>query len=387
MQGNLPQDFTVSAATLRAIEIDPQTDPRWEALMDALPHSLIYHHPAWLRVLEEAYGCTPIYLACEDDTGRLWGVLPLSYKRGLLTGRNFSSLLGTPVAGPLAYNEPAVATLMHAAIERTRSEPGIPLEMHVFSNAVLEQVVDGVIGVPASTTYLLEVPGQQEPTRLGNSRSHAAIKRAVNKATRLGVQVRPAETARELWAWYGLYVDTMHRLAVLPRSYQFFKSAWEQLRPRRLMQLLLAEHHEAGQIKLLGGLFLLMFGQTVHYAYGGWCREDQSLRPNDALHWQAIQDARAHGFRYYDWGVVLKDNQGLAKYKSKWGAQPKWIYHYRYLASQAVESGRSASSNHPRKLGINIHASSSRTRRFALAILRRLPIKAVALLSNWAHHL
>jgi hypothetical protein len=72
------------------------------------------------------------------------------------------------------------------------------------------------------------------------------IKWAVNKATRLGVKVREAQTERELQVWYGLYLQTMRRLVVVPKPYRFFQLAWQRLRPRGLLRLLLAERCEAG---------------------------------------------------------------------------------------------------------------------------------------------
>ncbi len=360
-----------SASNLHVVEVDPQTDLRWEALVASLPDGLIYHHPAWLQVLEEAYSYKPVNLACEDANGQLQGVLPLFYTRGLLTGRRFSSLPRTPVAGPLACHDQALGVLVSAARERVRDEPGAQLQFKMLSNA-LDGLGDGVVGVPWRKTYMLELPERPELLPIGNSRNRSQIKRAVNKAAKLGVQVNQAETERELRAWYGLYLDTMRWVAIPPRSYRFFEVAWKRLHPPGLMRLLLAKHYAAGQAKLLGGLLLLMFGQTVFYAFSGWRREDQSLRPNDALHWRAIQDACAEGFRSYDFGEVPKNNQGLAEFKSKWGTQPKWLYRYYYPA--------------PRELDISILDSSSRIHQFAIAAWRRLPIEATVLLSDWAHH-
>src|SRR5713226_2806502 len=124
---NSTTDFTEPVSTLRVMEVDSQTDPRWEALVTTLPNGLIYHHPAWLQVLEEAYGYKPVNLACQDANGQLRGILPLFYTRGLLTGRQFSSLPRTPVAGPLACDDQAMVTLAHAALERTREKPGARL--------------------------------------------------------------------------------------------------------------------------------------------------------------------------------------------------------------------------------------------------------------------
>jgi len=365
------RDFSDSASALRIIEIDSRADPRWEALVSSLPNGQIYHHPAWLQVLEEAFGYKPVNLGCEDDNGQLRGILPLFYMRGLFTGRRFSSLPRTPVAGPLAYDDQATAVLVGAAVERVRQERGAQLQLKVSSNA-LDGLVEGVVGAPWRESYTLELPERPELLRIGNSRNHARIKWAVNKATKLGVEVHQAETEYELRAWYELYLDTMRWLAVPPRPYHFFEIAWKILQPRGLMRLLLAKHYEAGQSKVLAGSLFLMFGKTVFYAFTGWLRENQQLRANDVIQWQAIQDACAGGFRYYDLGEVTKENQGLAEFKSKWNAEPTWLYRYYYPASRELET--------------SILDSTGRAHQVASAVWRRLPIKATVLLSTWAHH-
>lgn len=365
------QDVAEASSSLRVVEIDWRTDPRWEAFISAQPNSMIYQHPAWLQVLEEAYGYRPASLACEDASGELRGILPLFYMQGLFTGRRLTSLPRTPVAGPLACDSQAMAVLLQGAVERARGEPGTCLQLKVFSNA-LDELVGGVVGGPWSATYVLELPERPELLHFGNSRNHSRIRWAINKATRSGVEVHPAETERELRAWYELYLDTMRRLAVPPRPYRFFEVAWARLQPRGLMRLLLAERCEAGRSRLLAGSVFLTFGETFFYAFTGWRREELSLRPNDVVQWQAIHDACAEGYRYYDFGEVDKDNPSLADFKTKWGAELKWLYRYYYPATRELETG--------------VLASNGCVRQLASAFWRRLPIKATVLLSNWLHH-
>src|SRR5215213_1251984 len=93
----------------RVVEIDAWTDPRWEAFVTSHPGATVYHHPAWLRVLAQAYGYRPASLACQDEKGQIRGVLPLFRTRGLVTGRGLASLPRTPVAGPLALDRDATA--------------------------------------------------------------------------------------------------------------------------------------------------------------------------------------------------------------------------------------------------------------------------------------
>ncbi len=361
---------TSPAAASRIVTIDPQVDPRWAAFVTAHPDGLVYHHPAWLKVLELAYGHQPIGLACETEHGQLRGILPLFRSRGLLTGPRLSSLPHTPVAGPLGLDDQATADLIRAAVERVRAAPGTQLQLKSLS-AQLDPPVDGLVGVPWEATYVLVLPERAAELRFGNSRNHGRIKWALNKAAREGVQVRLAETEADLQAWYQLYLETIRWHAIPPRPYRFFRVCWEVLRSRGLMRLLLAEQQQAGRPRLLAGSIFLMFGQTTFYAFNGRRREALPLRPNDLIQWHAIHHACQNGFRRYDFGEVAEDNQGLAEFKTKWGSEPQPLYRYYYPAFGEVETGALR--------------SGSRARELASAAWRRLPVKATALLGDWLY--
>src|SRR5258708_35339818 len=105
------------------------------------------------------------------------------------------------------------------------------------------------------------------------------IKWAANKATRLGMQTRQAETEGELRAWYGLYLQTMRRLVAVPKPYRFFELAWQRLSPQGLLRLLLAEHVEAGKSRLVAGFLFLQWGQTILHMFAGWRQAEHPLRP------------------------------------------------------------------------------------------------------------
>lgn len=350
-------------ATLRVIEIDPRTDLRWEALMTSLPTSPIYH-PAWHEVMEEAYSYRSIHLACEDSTGRLVGILPLFLQQGWRSGRVLRSVSN----GPLVCDEQANAALLQAAVERTRSMPDTRLHLKLAAQAV-DNPVDGLVGVPAYEIYALALPEQIELLHFDST-----IRRAVNKAIKSGVQVREAETEAELRAWYQLYLETMRKLFVVPYPYRYYQVAWRRLRSKGLLRLLLAEQVEAGQRRLLGGNLLLLYGQVVSFISGGWREEDQALRANDILHWQAIRNACAEGFRRYDFGNVDLDNPGLARYKRKWGAQAEMIYDYSYPVVPPKVSNNQDISRHPVK-------------QLARATLPHVPIKALEFSTHWYYAL
>jgi hypothetical protein len=231
------------------------------------------------------------------------------------------------VAGPLADTRAGLAALIAAAVQRTPAGSLLQLK-------VLEPRLDGLhpdlVGHPWRLTYVLDLPAAPEDLRFGNSRNHAAVKRAVSKARRQGVLVRPAETHAELGAWYTLYLETMRHHMVPPRPFRLFTAMWEHMRPTGTMRLLLAERHG----ELLAGCVMLQMGSTVFYAFNGVRRSALDHRPNDAIHWEAIHTACAEGFRHYDLGEVVERHAGLARFKAKWGTEARRLCRYYCPAPQ-----------------------------------------------------
>jgi hypothetical protein len=369
-------------SSLRVVEIDPQSDSRWEALMNHLPSSVIYQHPAWLAVVEEGYGYKPLHLACEDASGNLHGILPLFYRRGLRSGK--ICLSPPPVAGPLADSEQASTMLIQTAIERSRSEQATSFQFMTRSMN-FDNCVEGVVGVPVNESYGLTLPERPDLLRLDSR-----VKRAVNKATRLGLQIRPAETISELKAWYQLYLETMRRAMVMPHPYRIFELSWRYLRPLGALRLLLAEHVEAGQRRLVAGFLFFQWNGISWHLYTGWRREDQDLRPNDLLHWQAIQDACAQGLRWYDFGHAPAGNQGIAQFKSKWATEMVTTYRYSYPLASQDETSSVASV--PAQRTSSADAAPGRASQMKRAIRDRLitpcwqhmPLRATQLIAEWS---
>jgi CelD/BcsL family acetyltransferase involved in cellulose biosynthesis len=327
---------TVSQA-LRVTETNPQTDPQWECFVEEHPNGSIYHHPAWLQALEREHGQKGIYLKSVDSNGRVLAILPMHYTRGLpfnlggeLTGRRLSSLPRTPVAGPLSIDPQATVALLQEAVRRASQEPETRLQIKT-QGPELDGLVEGVVCQPWRLSYVL---------KLTPSNHRYSIKKAVNKAQRLGLYVRPAETEADLREWYILHLGTMRRNAVPARPYRFFANLWENLRPQGLMELLLAEHQKDGRKRILAGTIFLRLGRTVSCAFNGSRFADISLRPNDIMYWEAINDAYRRGFEFFDFGEVAEGNSDLARYKTKWGATPVRLYRYYYPDLPAPKSAK-----------------------------------------------
>jgi hypothetical protein len=274
------------------------------------------------------------------------------------------------MAGTLTVNDEATRMLVSTAVDLTRADPGTRLELKLGSPDC-DVLVDGLARAPWRLSYSLELPPRLEQLRFGDSRNHARIKWALNKAAKHGVRVRAAETLDDLRSWYPLYARTMQAHAVPVRPYRFFKAAWDVLRPGEMMRLLVAERIEAGRRTLLAGSMFLMFGQTMFYAFNGCRRQGRALRANDVLQWHAIHDACGMGYRQYDLGEVVETQFGLHEFKAKWGAVARRMYRYYHPSPAGIESMALESTG---PLG-----------RVARAAWRFLPWRATALLGDWLY--
>ena len=351
-------------------KIDFKTDSRWQSFVADHPHGSVFHHPGWIDALENEYDRECISLACEDANGQLRGILPLFQTSGLPLGlgpqrlrARLSSLPRTPTAGPLTCSTGVTVLLMQAAIQQLQRDQGATLEVKMQSPG-LDSLIAGVLCVPWRITYFKELPDHEDEIRFGDARNQSRIRWSVNKATRLGVHVRPAESDRDLRDWYRIYLATMRAKAVPARAYRFFERLWKNLSVNGTMQLLLAERYQNRSKKLLAGTVLLTFRDTMFYAFNGSRSEDLWLRPNDILQWTAIHEACGRGCRWYDLGEVPESHVHLADFKRKWGARQGRLYHYYY------PGGRNGSEKSWKSDGVN---------NLVRALWPRLPIN----LSTW----
>lgn len=316
----------------RVIQVSAE-DPRWDAFVLAERNATVFHHSGWLTALASEYGQRPLRLACEEPDGTLSGILPLMATRGLPlgiggagAGRRLSSLPRTPVAGPLAARQDVLRDLVEAAV--AQAEPaGMRLQLKQCDRT-LDEVLPGLHGTPWRTSYVKALPADPDNLRFGKSRNNARITWSVRKARREGLCIRDADTEADLRDWYRLYLDVNRWRGLPSRPYRLFRAAWESLRPAGHLRLLLVHGRQHGRECLLAGSMLLMLGDTAFYAYNGRLREALSLRPNDLLQWQAMRDAAAAGYRWYDFGEVSDGNEGLAGFKAKWDTQARTLVRY-----------------------------------------------------------
>jgi len=121
------------------------------------------------------------------------------------------------------------------------------------------------------------------------------------------IRVSDASTGRfsaDLEAYYSLLRQTTARDGFSGHPLSHYRNMLEVLGPARA-KLYLAEYEG----KLLAGMIATYFAQTATYYFGASSDEHRNTMAPYLLHWQAINDARAAGFHYYDFFGVAPENQ------------------------------------------------------------------------------
>ncbi|MEK7606744.1 MAG: peptidoglycan bridge formation glycyltransferase FemA/FemB family protein [Patescibacteria group bacterium] len=74
--------------------------------------------------------------------------------------------------------------------------------------------------------------------------------------------------------------------------------------------------------KAIAGALVGYFGDTTTYLHGASSHEYRNLMAPYALHWEIMRDARAAGFKKYDfWGIDEKKWPGVTRFKKGFGGE------------------------------------------------------------------
>jgi len=127
----------------------------------------------------------------------------------------------------------------------------------------------------------------------------------IRAAERKGIAVREGGP-EDLDAFYKLLLATSRRQAFSTLKKDYLVEVWRVFSRGEHIKMFVAEFEG----KPVSAALMMAFGDTVTYWKGGWSGMHAGRYPNEALQWAAIQWAKAHGHRYYDFGGI---NRAVAK--------------------------------------------------------------------------
>lgn len=284
-------------------------DRIWHDFVEGNPQSLIFHHPAWLRLLSDAYGYRVFNVVLRDELGRIVLGLPVA-EIGPRRKRRWVSLPFSDRCAPLVSPDLS-APQQAAALEDLRRKQHLRrIEVH--------HQLEGPHAYSRSPAvfHLLELAPDAEAVARTSFRPQ--VRTHIRKAERLGLEVR-LDTSREALTetFYNLHVRTRRRLGVPVQPRGFFEQLWGDLIAPGLGFVSLAF---AGSEPLAGAV-ILTYNGTAFYKFAASESASLRFRPNHLVLARCIEWACTHGYRQFDFGRSDLPHRGLRAFKASWGAR------------------------------------------------------------------
>ncbi len=306
---------------------DAADDAAWDEFLLSVPGSLVYHSTRYRDLLVDHLGCRPEYLVAREG-GEIRGVMPMMWSDGMSSGGNGASVLNSlpfygSHGGPVAVTDEA-ATALTSAWEERAADPGTAAATMV-ENPFLEsrpdpprhELTDERV---SQVTPLPQGAGEDEILALVDS----SARRNFRKAVKAGIEVELDEGA--LGDLHRLHAENMDAIGGLAKDAEFFEAVPRHLRAGD--DFLVWAARLGGEV--VSALLLLRFNGVTEYFTPATAHEHRSEQPLAAILVRAMADAAARGDRLWNWGGTWGTQDGVHRFKRKWGAEEGA---YRYYVS------------------------------------------------------
>lgn len=302
-------------------------DPRWLELTSLCPESNIFHHPAWLNLLQQSYRCKAWIAAVLDSSGQLLSGLPVVELNRPFKGLCWVSLPFTDHCQPLSRVAGDSSQLLDSLLQLSQSRHVSQLELRCEVPSLSPQT--------EPERVLHQIP-LEDGFQAASTRIHAMHRRNTRKAAQNNVRIEMGTTIDHVRQFYYLHRLTRRRQGVPVQPWRFFELIAEQLLDRGKGFVLLARQEE----NLLAGAVFLHHNRVLTYKYGATDPKWTVLKPNNLIFSEAIRIGCEEGFRVLDMGRTDAGNTGLREFKSRWGAE-ETVLRYSYFPP-ASESHRTS---------------------------------------------
>lgn len=293
----------------------------WDNFVFSHEHGSIYHTSMWRKLIEDAYGHSPVYLIIQGNNGDISAGLPLFIVKSNIMGNRLSSLPCAQSCNPLVSNQQQFEQLMHFVLAIREKERLGYFELKTDGRF---RFGSDILGKPlnAYSTYTLDIDNAVEAVKSTFHRS--SIQRAIKRSHKLGMKLVVGDSHHDVKLFYLLYLRLRKKYGLLPQPFKFFSTMWQIMQKNDHIDVMHAEY----QGRIISSILLLKYKGTITYEYGASVFDMRHHRASQFLLWEAIKRSISQGYERFDFGRTADDNKGLSQFKSRWGTIREPLSYY-----------------------------------------------------------
>jgi CelD/BcsL family acetyltransferase involved in cellulose biosynthesis len=324
----MPSTMTQSKCEISWLSLD-----QWQAFVEQHPCSSIFHHRNWLELLQAHYGFA-IRIPALMQSGKTLAAIPFLQTRSLRGTRKLVSL-------PFTDYLPVLSDDIHCKHRPEVSGEDSPVvrlcarirdEFRGQFKIVMrgDQPIPGLLQSSHNVRHELATDAPLETLK---SSFANAIRRNLRKAQQHDLEFHKRSDRSAIDVFYRMHVLTRRKLGVPVQTRTYFRKLHEKLIEHGLGCVGIVSRNSVP----LAAVVLLGYNGRLTYKYAASDPAALEQRPNDWLVYNAIRMATEEGYQFFDFGISAKEQDGLRRFKSKWGATESDVF-YNHLLGQPDEN-------------------------------------------------
>jgi len=300
--------------------INPLTDHRWDILASQHPRATVFHQRNWLEALARTYKYEPLVLTSTPPGQPLSDGMPLCRVSSWITGTRLVSMPFADHCEPLLESPSdfqKFAGWLHDECDRHHWKY---VEIRPLSSP--DQLQSGL---PKGGDYAFHSLDIRAELAQIFSRFHkTSVQQMIRKAEKAGLVCESGRSPEMVEAFYGLLLKTRRRHQIFPQPRQWFKNLFDCLGEN-------AEVRVARKDGVpIAAILVLRHQASLVYKYGCSDERFHNLGGIQLLLWKLIEQSKPSGAAELDFGRSDLDNDGLIKFKDRFGATRQSLTYLRY---------------------------------------------------------
>jgi hypothetical protein len=304
--------------------LTPQLAERYEAFLLARSETLLYQSWRYQSLLIDLLGCRQQGMLALDEGGHIQAALPLMAMDGPL-GTVLNSLPFYGSNGALVGEDPAARAKLGAAYRRMLQKPGMAASTLIENplapggaEGLGHDLIDERIG------QLTPLPSMGDEEVALMQSFHYKTRNMVRKAKKLGVEVTVDNDAMPFLV--AVHEENMREIGGLAKSRRFFEALPQHFRPGQDYRLYVARLEG----EPVAAVLVFFYNRTAEYYTPVVGKEHRDSQALSAAIFRAMCDAAAQGYAWWNWGGTWLSQDGVYRFKRRWGTQD---LPYRYFIS------------------------------------------------------
>ncbi len=306
----------------------PTDRKAWNEYVATRDQATVYHSLAWRDVVRKQYGFRDYYVLAKAD-GQLKGIFPI-FLVSNFSGRRMISLPVSMWGGPVAEDKKTLRMLIAYA---TRFAKKNSASLDFVSHTKLQ-----LTGLSCSQPEMRAIVELQYASmsdfldkHFARSKERHKVKKAARKAKKEGVTLHMGKHGL-VEQYHNLYLTHRKRLGLPVPSRLYLERILDTIQSR----VVVCYQHGSP----VAGALILEDGDSFYLAEGVANEKGKRCHAVDLYMWRILEESLRRHKKRLDLGGSFVENEGLRRFKRKWGAKEFPIYRYATLVGSPNDKDR-----------------------------------------------